>query len=200
MATTTPNYGWPVPTSTDFVKDGAQAIEALGDAIDATVFGLPTGALTLVSATTIGTAVASVTVSGAFSADYDAYKIVIAGGSNSVLNENLTFKLGASATGYYASAIGAVFATAALNISSQNNAGFIFFGAGLGSDALTASLEVVNPFLAKYTYFQGVRVYSTLANSVTGMHAVSTSYTDFTIAAGSGTLTGGKIYVYGYGV
>lgn len=40
MATTTPNYGWPVPTSTDYVKDGATAIEALGDAIDATVFGL----------------------------------------------------------------------------------------------------------------------------------------------------------------
>jgi len=38
MATTTPNYGWPVPTSTDFVKDGATAIEALGDAIDATVY------------------------------------------------------------------------------------------------------------------------------------------------------------------
>jgi hypothetical protein len=38
MATTTPNYGWPVPTSTDLVKDGATAIEALGDAIDATLF------------------------------------------------------------------------------------------------------------------------------------------------------------------
>jgi hypothetical protein len=38
MATTTPNYGWPVPTSTDYVKDGATAIEALGDAIDASVF------------------------------------------------------------------------------------------------------------------------------------------------------------------
>jgi hypothetical protein len=38
MATTTPNYGWPVPTSTDFVKDGATAIEDLGDAIDATVY------------------------------------------------------------------------------------------------------------------------------------------------------------------
>jgi hypothetical protein len=44
MATTTPNYGWPVPTSTDYVKDGATAIEALGDAIDTTVFGLPSSA------------------------------------------------------------------------------------------------------------------------------------------------------------
>jgi hypothetical protein len=37
MATTTPNNGWSVPTSTDFVKDGAVAIETLGDAIDASV-------------------------------------------------------------------------------------------------------------------------------------------------------------------
>lgn len=35
MATTTPNFGWSVPTSTDYVKDGATAIETLGDAIDA---------------------------------------------------------------------------------------------------------------------------------------------------------------------
>ena len=38
MPTTTPNYGWTVPTSTDLVKDGATAIETLGDAVDATVF------------------------------------------------------------------------------------------------------------------------------------------------------------------
>jgi hypothetical protein len=37
MATTTPLNAWPVPTSTDYVKDGATAIEALGDAIDASV-------------------------------------------------------------------------------------------------------------------------------------------------------------------
>ena len=53
MATTTPNYGWPVPTSTDYVKDGATAIEALGDAIDATVFGLGSSALTLIKTQTL---------------------------------------------------------------------------------------------------------------------------------------------------
>jgi hypothetical protein len=40
MATTTPNYGWTVPTSTDLVKDGATAIELLGDSIDASLAGL----------------------------------------------------------------------------------------------------------------------------------------------------------------
>jgi hypothetical protein len=37
MPTTTPLNGWPVPVSTDLVKDGAVAIESLGDAIDASV-------------------------------------------------------------------------------------------------------------------------------------------------------------------
>lgn len=43
MATTTPNFGWPVPTSTDLVKDGAVAIEGLGDAIDASLLDLKGG-------------------------------------------------------------------------------------------------------------------------------------------------------------
>jgi hypothetical protein len=43
MATTTPNFGWTVPTSTDLVKDGATAIETLGDAIDASLVDLKGG-------------------------------------------------------------------------------------------------------------------------------------------------------------
>ena len=40
MATTTPNYGWDVPTSTDLVTNGAVAIETLGDQIDAAMYNL----------------------------------------------------------------------------------------------------------------------------------------------------------------
>ncbi len=43
MATTTPNFGWTVPTSTDLVKDGATAIETLGDSIDASMVDLKGG-------------------------------------------------------------------------------------------------------------------------------------------------------------
>jgi len=35
MATTTTNFGFDVPTSSDLVKNGATAIETLGDSIDA---------------------------------------------------------------------------------------------------------------------------------------------------------------------
>ena len=46
MATTTPNFGWTVPTSSDLVKDGATAIETLGDSVDASFAGLTVNAQT----------------------------------------------------------------------------------------------------------------------------------------------------------
>jgi len=46
MATTTPNFGWTVPTSSDLVKDGAVAIETLGDSVDASLAGMVVNAQT----------------------------------------------------------------------------------------------------------------------------------------------------------
>ncbi len=55
MATTTPNFGWSVPTSTDLVKDGATAIELLGDSIDTTLVDLKGGSTGQVLSKTSGT-------------------------------------------------------------------------------------------------------------------------------------------------
>jgi hypothetical protein len=43
LSTVTPNFNWPVPTSGDLVKNGATAIEALGDGIDASFVDLKGG-------------------------------------------------------------------------------------------------------------------------------------------------------------
>jgi hypothetical protein len=43
MATTTPNYGWTVPTSSDLVKNGATAIETLGDSVDESLWNVGFG-------------------------------------------------------------------------------------------------------------------------------------------------------------
>lgn len=43
MATTTPNFGWDIPQSTDLVKDGATAIAALGTDIDTSLVDLKGG-------------------------------------------------------------------------------------------------------------------------------------------------------------
>jgi hypothetical protein len=55
MATTTTNFGWDVPTSTDLVKDGATAIAELGQDIDTSMIDLLGGTTGQVLSKTSGT-------------------------------------------------------------------------------------------------------------------------------------------------
>jgi hypothetical protein len=55
MATTTTNYGWDIPQSTDLVKDGATAIATLGQDIDTSFVGLKGGTTGQVLSKTSGT-------------------------------------------------------------------------------------------------------------------------------------------------
>lgn len=55
MATTTTNFGWTVPQSTDLVKDGATAISTLGSGIDTSFVGLKGGTTGQVLSKTSGT-------------------------------------------------------------------------------------------------------------------------------------------------
>ena len=199
----TPNYSWPVPVDTDYVKDGAEAIKDLGDAIDATVFGLPAPAsgLTLISATTIGTAVSSVTVSSAFSATYDAYKIVVTGGVTAGYSE-LSLQLGSSTANYGSNLITCAFGSTSVNGASSNNTFTTFRLAGISDAAVNGGISfdliLRNPFLATTTHMNGaINTYNTSGIS-SGIHLVQASYTAFTIAATSSTMTGGTIRVYGY--
>ena len=199
MATVTPNYSWPVPTSTDLVKDGATAIEALGDAIDATVNGLGVPGITLVKSQVIGTAVASVNVTAAFSTSYDVYKIVINGGSASA-NANLQLSLGGTTTGYYWGNQLRDYTGVSGNLQGSNTANFTRVGYGTGN-TLFLNADILNPFLAKNTlinYQYVLPLTSGNQGDGNGFLNDSTSYTDFTITPLSGTLTGGTIYVYGY--
>jgi hypothetical protein len=79
MATTTPNYGWDVPTSTDYVKDGATAIETLGDDIDASLFSITSGknvGLVHIATQTFSGATA-VNVDAAFTSAFANYRVDI---------------------------------------------------------------------------------------------------------------------------
>jgi len=55
MATTTTNFGWTVPQSTDLVKDGATAISTLGSGIDTSMVDLKGGTTGQVLSKTSGT-------------------------------------------------------------------------------------------------------------------------------------------------
>jgi len=156
---------------------------------------------TLVSSTTIGTTVSSVTVSSAFSATYDNYKIILSGGIASA-NSVVKMTLGATATGYsrfiFQGAFGAntVTGSAATN---QNDWGAV---GSISTNSLTMDMELQLPFLTKRTTFYTRNL--TTVNSggeiflTNGFLDDATSYTAFTLTTGSGTMTGGTIKVYGY--
>jgi hypothetical protein len=201
MATTT-NYGFEIPDDTDLVKDGALAMRDLGQDVDTQLFTALGGnypGLRLVKKQTIGTGVATVTVTNAFSSTYENYKIIVSGGVQSDDNAN-GLRLGASTTGYNYSLVYTTYGSASVLGAVGANAGAFLFVGGGDSNASFMNVELSQPFLAKYTRM-AANSYGTsnATGSNTGIHKVATSYTDFTILAGSGTLTGGTIYVYGYG-
>jgi len=72
MASTTTNYGWVVPTSSDLVKNGATAISTVGQAVDTFLFrpftknGVLNGAMDIWQR---GTSVTPTTNAGAYTAD-----------------------------------------------------------------------------------------------------------------------------------
>jgi hypothetical protein len=113
MATTTTNFGWDIPQSTDLVKDGATAIAALGQDIDTAFvdfkggttgqvlkktsgtdldveWGTASSGLTLINTTSFS-GVASQAIDGVFSATYQNYRAVLTI-SNSTSNNNLIFR------------------------------------------------------------------------------------------------------------
>lgn len=202
MATTTPVYGWPVPTSTDYVADGAVAIEALGDAVDSTLSTALGGAypgLRLVKKQTIGSAVSSVTVTGAFSSTYDNYRILINGGVGSVGNGILRFQLGSVTTGYYSNFIYAGYVGGAVSSVANNNGANINYAGISDTINISAEIEVMSPFLTKQKLISATYYDSASTGRTQGQCADQNSQTAFTILTTSGTLTGGTIYVYGYG-
>jgi hypothetical protein len=205
MATTTPNYGWDVPTSTDYVKDGATAIETLGDDIDATLWTALGGAypgLRLIKKQTIGTGVSTVTVTGAFSAAYENYKIIVTGGTASVQNL-IGLRLGTTAAGYYSSRVQTPFSSGVPAGGNQSNTSSWIYAGAQSLVNLTMNVELFQPFVAKQSFYTGtVGLPSTtgeLSNNA-GYLDNTTSYTSFEIFPNGGTITGGTIYVYGYGV
>jgi len=203
MATTT-NYSWTTPDNTAYVKDGASAIRTLGSSVDTTLFTALGGTypgLRLVKKQAVGSGVSSVTVTAAFSATYDNYKVVYTDGVASGVT-NLACVMGSTATGYSSSRLfnSPNSGTPTGNgLNNQTNWGY--FGQG-GTNFVNIDCDFINPFTAKYTIYKGTYNIDNGADSsfghTQGFLSNTTSYTAFTISTG-GTLTGGNIYVYGYG-
>jgi hypothetical protein len=153
--------------------------------------------LQFVKKQTIGTAVSSVTVTDAFSATYDAYKIIIGGTGVGSTASNLGLRLGASTTQYYSAGYNNTYAGSGTTLAVNNGASFTYSGL-MRTEYMQFDVDLVNPAVAKFTQYKGGFNNNLESAFQTGLHQVATAYTDFTISPSSGTMTGGTIYVYGY--
>lgn len=154
--------------------------------------------LVFVKQQTIGSAVSSVTVTGAFSTDYDNYQIVVSGGASSA-NGVMGMTIGAAVTGYYFAGAyctygGTVSGSALSNTIRWNITAY-------NASQVVANVFVSQPYLTKVTAFTSQYIGASSGDgSVTyaGILDNTTSYDSFAIIALTGTLTGGTITVYGY--
>jgi hypothetical protein len=199
MATTTPNYGWTVPTSTDLVKDGATAIETLGDAIDAsmnTALGTKKAGMVLLNTTSFS-GVATQSINDVFSTTYDNYFITmnitsvsstimrfrwrVSGADNSTSNYNYQTLSANSTTLAGARAL----STDINNIGVNNN------------NDHGINIVVLTPFATDKTYFSARNTGGVDSNLSDGKFNATTSFTGFTIIPGAGNISG-TVQVFGY--
>lgn len=183
------------------LNDAVEKIETYMGLVKVIPTGATNGTVAANGTVTIGNAVSSVTVSGAFSSLYDNYRIIISGGAGSGAIP-WTLRLGSVASGYYNSGYSIPFSGAAS--LQQNNAGTSFTGAGVyTTDNGLADVELLQPNLAKRTYYKSTYIYGATAGGgdmtyYAGYENSTTQHTAFTFTFGGGTMTGGSIRVYGY--
>jgi len=161
---------------------------------------LANSGLVYIKQQTVGTTVASVTVSSAFSTDFDHYRIIYDGGSHTT-NASINLQLGSTTSGYYfAYVFNQYNATAVVGGGSTTGSNFDSIGRG-STNGNNLSCDLYSPFLSRRTGCRYLGMdYSTTGFNIhgTGFLNDTTSYTAFTFTTPSGTMTGGTIYVYGY--
>ena len=160
---------------------------------------LANSGLVYVKSQTVGSGVASVTVSSAFSSTYDNYLITWQGGSMSG-DTALKLQLGSTTSQYYGAFIHTpnYAGTTVQNAGDNNTASFTYAGGGNSSQAIS-QIYLSGPNTATRTYITSSIVsYGTVFGTYSGVQLDTTQFTAFTFIPFSGTMTGGTITVYGY--
>ena len=201
MATTTTNYGFDIPQSTDLVKDGATAIATLGQDIDTamnTALGTKKAGMVLLNTTSFS-AVASQSFNNVFSSTYDNYKILVTLSSTTDADLQIRFRVSgadnSTANSYILQRISANSTTVAGVRTTAN----YFQGFNIYNDDTNAfELNLFRPFLTKPTLFNASLMYGLnggMLQNYVGQHNQSTSYDGFTMY---GPTVTGTISIYGF--
>jgi hypothetical protein len=205
MATTTPNYGWDVPTSTDYVKDGAVAIETLGDDIDATLYTVTNGknvGLSFINETSFSAAASVSLPNDTFTSDFSNYRIMFElTAVSTTLGVNARFR----ASGVDDTTANYNYYIRNLNNSSGVETNTLARAVTVASVTQGSSIpgnftiDIFNPKNAVYTTAYNYGTY-TVSNISFGGFSFNTTdvFDSMTFIASTGNFTG-KVRVYGYG-
>jgi hypothetical protein len=208
MATTTTNNAWPIPQSTDLVKDGATAIASLGSAIDTTlgVYGAPS--LVKISTTSFSAVSSQALPANTFTSTYRNYKIIL-NITALTADANIFLKMRSGSTDAstnYNYGIQGVQSngTATNQVANTLTTGFFLNSLDLGNpgSSYLTDFTLGAPFLTSQTTFTTTVAGLTTAGAVFGMsgggvHDTSASYDTANIIASAGNITG-VITVYGW--
>jgi hypothetical protein len=152
--------------------------------------------LWLVKTQTIGTTVSTVTVSDAFSANFNNYRIVISGPSFSTLC-GIRIQLSASTGNTYSTANQNISYTSA-STTVEVSANTAFWSIGTGQGVTSVAFDIINPFATSSSQQWAQSAGETFVSWRSGYNSSTASSTGFTLSMTGGTVTGGTIRVYGY--
>ena len=159
-----------------------------------------------VGETVAGSGVTTITLNNVFSATYNAYRVVVSGGSvsssASLLLQLIDSGGTAATTQYYESFIYSAFTGSTVLAANTNNGSSFLRAANAisSSDCATGAFDLVNPFLSKFThYYNSANPAGGNGGNSIGYHGTASSYTGikFTSSVAS-ALTGTIVTVYGY--
>ena len=199
---TTTNNGWPTPADTDLVKNGADAIRDLGNAIDTTlgVYSPATPGLVKINTTSFSGVTSVSLAANTFTSTYRNYKIVvnITSGSNSSSIRLRASGTDATASNYRYQSVYINSSGSVLNNASSASA-TSFGGAGM-FDAITDginNINLYNPQLANSTAMDFFSIVGSTGITAFGggQHDLSVAYDSFTYFSPSNM--SGVIRVYG---
>lgn len=159
--------------------------------------------LQLTKTQTVGSGVSSVTVSDAFSDDFEVYQITWTGGTMSTSTAMKMRLNNITSTNYYGFLVySSVSSGSPVGAVDNANTDWVYAGGG-NPDQAGVNCFVENPFQTKFKFIRNSSVtYGITTSGALGVYNgftnVTTSCTGFILTPFSGTMTGGTVRVYGY--
>ena len=209
MATTTTNYGFDIPQSTDLVKDGATAIATLGQDIDTamnTALGTKKAGMVLLNTTSFSGVASQTLPANTFTSAYANYRVIIKAKSDSA-NQNASVRMVTAGTPNSS----AIYNKQHLDVYGGTVSGAQYNGQTAMTDLFVVSLNydcytIFDLFSPQATNYTSATVLQNLNNSGSSTQfrlnfyntSATTSFDSLQIYPNtSGNITG-SVTVYGY--